>query len=320
MNNRRYVEVETPMMHYISGGATARPFVTHLNAFDIDMYMRIAPELYLKRLIVGGFDRVYEINRNFRNEGVSYKHSPEFTMMESYQAYADFNDVMELTESLLSSVTKEIHGTYKIIYQGQEIDFTTPWKRVRMDDFIKEHLGVDITNDNEEQLSDRLKEKGVVPEIKDRAHYIEALWDLVEDKIVQPTFITHHSVDISPLSKRDPNDPRVTERFELVIFGREMANAFSELNDPLDQRERFEKQVAMRDSGDEEAQMMDLDFLRALEYGLPPTGGLGIGIDRFVMFLTDAPSIRDVIPFPLVKPDKLFEESDEEFDGEDTSI
>jgi len=179
MNGRKFVEVETPMLHYISGGATARPFVTHLNAFDIDMYMRIAPELYLKRLIVGGFDRVYEINRNFRNEGVSYKHSPEFTMMESYQAFADFNDVMELTESLLSSVTKEIHGTYKILYQGQEIDFTPPWKRVRMDEFIKEHLGVDITNDSDEVLCSKLKEKGPLPVIQDKAHFIEALWDLV---------------------------------------------------------------------------------------------------------------------------------------------
>ncbi len=310
--SRKYVEVETPMLHYTLGGASARPFVTHMNTYDIDMYLRIAPELYLKRFIVGGFDRVFELNRNFRNEGVSYKHSPEFTMIELYQSFADYTDMMELNESMLAYVVKEIYGTYEIEYQGNKINFEPPWDRVTMRDFIKKHLNADILEDSDEKLLEVLKEHKVFPELKDRGHLVEELWDLVEDKIVQPTFITEHPVEISPLAKRHRDDARITERFESVILGREMSNAFSELNDPIDQKGRFDMQAKLREGGDEEAQMMDLDFLRALEYGLPPTAGMGIGIDRFIMFLTDAGSIRDVIAFPMVKPDKLFEEYEEE--------
>ncbi|HPF16172.1 MAG TPA: lysine--tRNA ligase [Thermotogota bacterium] len=312
MHKNGFVEVETPMLHYTLGGASARPFVTHMNTYDIDMYMRIAPELYLKRLIVGGFDRVFEINKNFRNEGVSYKHSPEFTMMEFYQSYADYYDLMKLTEELFGYVVNALFGQYEIEYQGQKIDFKPPWSKVTMQGFIKDHLGADILNDSDEMLLQILKKHHNEPQIKDRSHLIDGLWDLVEDLIIQPTFVMDHPVVISPLAKKHRADPRVTERFEPIIMGREMGNAFTELNDPIDQRERFEKQVAMRDSGDEEAQMMDHDFIRALEYGLPPTGGEGIGIDRLVMFLTNAASIRDVIPFPMVKPSSLEEEYSEE--------
>jgi lysyl-tRNA synthetase class 2 len=322
MTDNGFVEVETPMLHYTLGGASAKPFVTHMNTYDIDMYMRIAPELYLKRLIVGGFDRVFEINKSFRNEGVSYKHSPEFTMMEFYQAYADYNDLMRYSEEMLSHVVKEIFGTYEIEYQGTKINFEPPWDKVTIQDFIKEHLGVDILEDADEVLIAKLKEMHNEPEIIDKSHLIEALWDLVEDKIVQPTFVMEHPLEISPLSKKHRNKPGVTERFEIVILGRELANAFTELNDPIDQKERFEKQVALRESGDEEAQMMDYDFIRALEYGLPPTAGEGIGIDRFVMFLANAASIRDVIPFPMVKPlanaeAEFFDETENEQTEED---
>jgi len=317
MNKNGFVEVETPMLHYTLGGASARPFVTHMNTYDIDMYMRIAPELYLKRLIVGGFDRVFEINKNFRNEGVSYKHSPEFTMMEFYQAYADYNDLMTLTEELFAFVVKELFDQYEIDYQGQKINFEPPWNRVTMQGFIKDNLGADILNDSNETLLELLKKNHHEPEIKDRSHLIDGLWDLVEDKIIQPTFVMDHPVEISPLAKKHRDNPKVTERFEPIILGREMGNAFTELNDPIDQRERFEQQMILRDSGDEEAQMMDHDFIRALEYGLPPTGGEGIGIDRFIMFLTDSASIRDIIPFPMVKPSSLEEEYDEEADPQD---
>jgi lysyl-tRNA synthetase class 2 len=316
MNRRKFVEVETPMLQYVMGGASARPFVTHMNTYDIDLYLRIAPELYLKRLIVGGFDRVYEINRNFRNEGVSYKHSPEFTMMECYQAYADYEDMMELTESLLSSVVKELFGKYTITYQGMEINFEPPWERVSMVEFIERHLQLDVDQSTNEQLLAFLSSRHEEPELKDRGHLIEALWDLVEDKVQQPTFITDHPIEISPLAKKHRSKPGVTERFELIIYGREMANAFSELNDPIDQYQRFEGQVKLRDSGDEEAQMMDLDYIRALEFGLPPTGGLGIGIDRFIMFLADAPTIRDIIAFPMVRPEMIYQEYDEEDEGQ----
>src|SRR6056297_1794167 len=305
MNKNGFVEVETPMLHYTLGGASARPFVTHMNTYDVDMYLRIAPELYLKRLIVGGFDKVFEINRNFRNEGVSYKHSPEFTMMEFYQAYADYNDLMKLTEELFSYVVKSLFDCYEVEYQGKTINFKPPWKRVTIQGLIKDKLGVDILEDSDETLIEKLKEHHSEPEINDRSHLIEGLWDLVEDSM-------DHPVEISPLSKRHRDNPRLTERFEPIILGRELGNAFTELNDPIDQRERFEQQMALRVSGDEEAQMMDHDFIRALEYGLPPTGGEGIGIDRFVMFLTDSASIRDVIPFPMVKPSSLEEEYDEE--------
>ncbi|SHH19051.1 lysine--tRNA ligase [Thermosipho atlanticus] len=317
LNSKGFIEVETPVLEYVTGGASARPFETHLNVFDIDMYLRIATELYLKRFVVGGFEKVYELGKNFRNEGLSYKHHPEFTSIEIYQAYADYEDMMNLTEELITFVVEKLFGTTKINYQGVEIDFTRPWRRVKMRDFIHENLGVDILEDTNEKMIEVLKEHEVEVEIKDRGHLIEKLWDLVEDKVLQPTFLLEHPVEISPLAKRHREDPRVTERFELIIFGREMANAFSELNDPIDQYERFLKQVELREAGDEEAQMMDLDFIRALEYGMPPTGGLGIGIDRLVMLLTNSPSIRDVIAFPLVRPISFEEEEKENERGVD---
>ncbi|ONN26723.1 lysyl-tRNA synthetase [Thermosipho affectus] len=314
LNSKGFIEVETPILEYVTGGASARPFVTHLNVFDIDMYMRIATELYLKRFIVGGFERIYEIGKNFRNEGLSYKHHPEFTSIEVYQAYADYEDMMNLTEELFVFIVERIFGTTKIRYQDIELDFSRPWRRVKMRDFIREHLNVDILEDSTDKMIEVLKAREVEVEIKDRGHIIEKLWDLVEDKVVQPTFLLEHPVEISPLAKKHREDPRVTERFELIIFGREMANAFSELNDPVDQYERFLKQVELREAGDEEAQMMDKDFVRALEYGMPPTGGLGIGIDRLVMLLTNSPTIRDVIAFPLVRP-KSFEEEELDIEG-----
>jgi len=317
LNSRGFIEVETPILEYVTGGASARPFITHLNVFDIDMYLRIATELYLKRFIVGGFEKVYELGKNFRNEGLSYKHHPEFTSIEIYQAYADYKDMMNLTEELITFIVEKLYGTTKITYQDQEIDFTRPWKRVKMRDFILENLGVDILEDSDEKMMEVLKNHEVDVEIKDRGHLIEKLWDLVEDKILQPTFLLEHPVEISPLAKKHRKDPRVTERFELIIFGREMANAFSELNDPIDQYERFLKQVELREAGDEEAQMMDRDFIRALEYGMPPTGGLGIGIDRLVMLLTDSPTIRDVIAFPLVRQIPFEEEEMESERGVD---
>ncbi|WP_126992203.1 lysine--tRNA ligase [Thermosipho globiformans] len=314
LNSKGFIEVETPILEYVTGGASARPFITHLNVFDIDMYMRIATELYLKRFIVGGFEKVYELGKNFRNEGLSYKHHPEFTSIEIYQAYADYEDMMNLTEELFVFIVEKLFGTTKVKYQDIEIDFSRPWKRVKMRDFIKEHLGVDILEDTEEKMLEVLKQNDVEVEIKDKGHLIEKLWDLVEDKVVQPTFLLEHPVEISPLAKKHRDDPRVTERFELIIYGREMANAFSELNDPVDQYERFLRQAKLREAGDEEAQMMDKDFVRALEYGMPPTGGLGIGIDRLVMLLTNSPTIRDVIAFPLVRPIS-FEEEEMNLEG-----
>jgi len=308
LDSKGFIEVETPILHYVTGGAAAKPFITHLNVYDIDMYLRIAPELYLKRLIVGGFEKIYEIGKNFRNEGVSYKHNPEFTTLELYQAYADYTDIMNLTEELITFIIEKTCGNLKIEYQGVEIDFSRPWKRIDMRDFIKERLGVDIVEDPDDVLLKKLEEKGVEPAIKTRGHLIEKLWDLVEDEIVNPTFLLNHPVEISPLAKRHRDDPRVTERFELIIFGREIANAFSELNDPVDQMKRFEEQAKLREAGDEEAHMMDRDFVRALEYGMPPVGGLGLGIDRLIMFVTNSPSIRDVIPFPLVRPIEFEEE------------
>ncbi len=305
MNSEGFLEVETPILQFVTGGATARPFATHLNVFDIDMYMKIAHELYLKRYVVGGYEAVYEINKCFRNEGVSYKHNPEFTMMECYKAYADYNDMMDLTERLITHVIEEVNGTLKITYQGREVDFSRPWKRVKMRDYIREHLGVDILEDSDNKMVEVLKAHNALPPVMERGHYIEKLWDLVEDTVVDPTFLIDHPVDISPLAKRHREDPRLTERFEVIILGNELANAFSELNDPIDQRKRFESQAALRQAGDEEAQMMDYDFLRALEYGMPPTGGLGIGIDRLVMFATNAPTIKEVIAFPLVRPEEF---------------
>ncbi|KUK83885.1 MAG: Lysine--tRNA ligase [Petrotoga mobilis] len=302
LNDKGFLEVETPVLQSIMGGANARPFITHLNVYDIDMYLRIATELHLKRLVVGGMEKVYEIGKIFRNEGVSNKHNPEFTTIELYQAFADYNNMMELTEDLLYNIAKKVHNKAKVIYQGEEIDFTPPFKRIKMREFIQENLGIDIVEASDQELKDFLKDKGEEVEIEDRYHYLDKVWDLVEDKIVQPTFVMDYPIELSPLAKRKKDDPRLTERFELIIKGNEIANAFSELNDPQDQFERFKKQMELKELGDEEAQMMDLDFIRALEYGLPPTGGLGIGIDRVCMLLTDIPTIRDIIPFPIVKP------------------
>ena len=307
LDGRGYMEVETPVLNTISGGATARPFITHHNTLDIDMYLRIATELPLKRLIVGGMDRVYEIGRIFRNEGMDPKHNPEFTTVELYEAYADFNDMMDLFEELLSSAAQKILGTYQLEWQGEQIDLTPGWPRLPMHEAVKQYTGLDfmaITSDEEAVAA--AKSIGVeLPETADPT-WGNALYEVfdqkVEEKLIQPTFITMHPVDVSPLAKRSPKEPRLTERFELFICHSEMGNAFSELNDPIDQRERFQKQVELRAKGDDEAGMMDEDFITALEYGLPPTGGLGIGIDRCVMMLTNSDSIREVILFPTMKP------------------
>lgn len=307
LNNRGYMEVETPVLNTISGGATARPFITHHNALDIDMYMRIATELHLKRLVVGGIERVYEIGRIFRNEGMDTKHNPEFTTVELYEAYADFNDMMDLFEDLLSSAAKDILGTYSVTWQGEDIDLTPGWRRLTMADAVKEYLGADFMSvSTDEDAVALAKSVGVgIPDGKEKT-WGNALYECfdqkVEEKLIQPTFITMHPVDVSPLAKRSPKDPRLTERFELFICHSEMGNAFSELNDPIDQKQRFQKQVELRKKGDDEAGMMDEDFITALEYGLPPTGGLGIGIDRCVMLLTGVDSIREVILFPTMKP------------------
>ncbi len=306
LDERGYMEVETPVLNTISGGATARPFITHHNTLDIDMYMRIATELNLKRLIVGGLERVYEVGRIFRNEGMDTRHNPEFTTVELYEAYADFNDMMDLFEALLSGAAKDICGGYQLRWQGEDIDLTPDWPRMSMAEAVKRHLGVDfmaIASDAEAVAAAKgagVDMDGVEPTW---GHALYECFDQkVEGKLVQPTFITMHPVDVSPLAKRSPKDPRVTERFELFICRSEIGNAFSELNDPIDQRQRFEKEVADRLKGNDEAGMMDEDFLTALEYGLPPTGGLGIGIDRCVMLLTGSDSIRDVILFPTMKP------------------
>ena len=307
LDGRGYMEVETPVLNTISGGATARPFITHHNTLDIDMYLRIATELPLKRLIVGGMDRVYEIGRIFRNEGMDPKHNPEFTTVELYEAYADFNDMMDLFEDLLTSAAQKLLGTYQLEWQGEQIDLTPGWPRLPMHEAVKQYTGLDfmaITSDEEAVAA--AKSIGVeLPETADPT-WGNALYEVfdqrVEEKLVQPTFITMHPVDVSPLAKRSPKDPRLTERFELFICRSEMGNAFSELNDPIDQRQRFQKQGELRDKGDDEAGMMDEDFITALEYGLPPTGGLGIGIDRCVMMLTNSDSIREVILFPTMKP------------------
>ena len=302
-----YVEVETPVLNTIAGGAAARPFVTHHNTLDIDMYMRIATELPLKRLIVGGMDRVYEVGRIFRNEGMDPKHNPEFTTVELYQAYADFHDMMDIAEGVLSGAAKKIYGHYQLSWLGEEIDLTPGWRRLTMVDAVKEYAGVDfgaITDDAQAVAA----AKAIGVELADAAektwgNALYACFDQkVEEQLVQPTFITMYPVEVSPLTKRSPKDPRLTERFELFICRCELANAYSELNDPIDQRERFMKQVEQRERGDDETEMLDEDFLTALEYGMPPTGGMGMGIDRAVMLLTGADSIRDVILFPTMKP------------------
>ena len=306
LDNRGYMEVETPVLNTISGGATARPFITHHNTLDIDMYLRIATELNLKRLIVGGIERVYEIGRIFRNEGMDTKHNPEFTTVELYESYADFNDMMDLFEDLLSGAAMEILGTYDVQWQGQNISLAPGFKRMTMAEAVKEYLGVDfMAIESDEEAVAAAKAVGVDME-KVEPTWGHALYECfdqkIEEKLIQPTFITMHPVDVSPLAKRSPKLPRLTERFELFICASEMGNAFSELNDPIDQKQRFQKQVEMRAKGDDEAGMMDEDYINALEYGMPPTGGLGIGIDRCVMLLTGCSSIRDVILFPTMKP------------------
>lgn len=305
LDDHGYLEVETPMMHSIPGGASAKPFITHHNALDISLYMRIAIELHLKRLIVGGLEKVYEIGRVFRNEGVSTRHNPEFTMIELYEAYADYKDIMSLTENLVAHIAQEVLGTTTVTYGEYEIDLKPEWKRLHMVDAIKEYVGVDFWKEMSlEEARQLAKEHNV--EINDNMQYghivNEFFEQKIEEKLIQPTFIYGHPVEISPLAKKNPEDPRFTDRFELFIVAREHANAFTELNDPIDQRQRFEAQLKEREQGNDEAHMMDEDFVEALEYGLPPTGGLGIGIDRLVMLLTNSPSIRDVLLFPQMRP------------------
>ena len=307
LDSRDYIEVETPVLNTIAGGAAARPFVTHHNTLDIDMYMRIATELPLKRLIVGGMERVYEIGRIFRNEGMDPKHNPEFTTVELYQAYADFHDMMDIAEGIISGAAKQILGTYEVQWMGEQINLAPGWRRMTMVEAVREYVGIDfdaITDDAEAVAA--AKAKGV--ELADAAektwgNALYACFDQrVEECLIQPTFITMYPVEVSPLTKRSPQDPRLTERFELFVCHSELANAYSELNDPLDQRDRFQKQVEQRERGDDETEMLDEDFLNALEYGMPPTGGMGMGIDRCVMLLTGADSIREVILFPTMKP------------------
>jgi lysyl-tRNA synthetase, class II len=308
LTGRDFLEVETPMMQLIPGGATAKPFKTHHNVLDMDLYLRIAPELYLKRLLVGGFDRVFELNRNFRNEGISIQHNPEFTMLEFYQAYATYEDLMVLTEEMFAEIARAVNGgRLQLDYQGHNIELTSPWRRYRLGEAL-----VQIGQVPPEVVSQPLAAEGYARSIgiqpdqyEGHGKLLTKLFDLnVEPKLIQPTFITHYPVEVSPLSRRSQDDPNVTDRFELFIAGREMANAFSELNDPRDQRERFLQQVQARQHGDQEAHWMDEDYLRALEYGMPPAAGEGIGIDRLVMLFTDSASIRDVILFPHLRPEK----------------
>ena len=307
LDDMDYIEVETPVLNTIVGGAAARPFITHHNTLNIPMYMRIATELPLKRLIVGGMERVYEIGRIFRNEGMDPKHDPEFTTVELYQSYADFHDMMDIAEGIISGAAKEIHGTYEVEWLGEKIDLTPGWRRLTMVDAVKEYAGIDfgaITDDAEavaaaESIGVELAETAD----KTWGNALYACFDQkVEEKLIQPTFITMYPVEVSPLTKASPVDPRLTERFELFICHSELANAYSELNDPIVQRERFEKQLELRERGDDEAEMLDEDFLTAMEYGMPPTGGMGIGIDRAVMLLTNSDTIREVIAFPTMKP------------------
>ncbi len=304
-----FLEVETPMMHPVAGGATARPFITHHNTLDMQLYLRIAPELYLKRLVVGGFDRVFEINRNFRNEGISIKHNPEFTMLEFYQAYATYEDLMDFTETLFRRVSDSVLGTQKVVYQGTEIDLARPWTRISVEDAVMKWSSFGSFSErsklrDHETLLAYGKKFSLPMNPKDTAGgLLMVIFDeQVEKHLVQPTFVTHYPLDVSPLSRQSDTDPWVVDRFELYIYGREMANAFSELNDPEDQRNRFLAQVAAKQAGNDEACDMDEDYVTALEYGLPPTAGQGIGIDRMVMFFTDSPSIRDVILFPQMRP------------------
>ena len=306
LNRRGYLEVETPILQPLYGGAAARPFVTHHNTLDMKLYLRIANELYLKRLIVGGFEGVYEFAKDFRNEGMDRFHNPEFTQMELYVAYQDYEWMMQLTEEMISTIARSVLGTMKITFQGEEIDLMPPWRRLPLFESIKEYTGVDLSNLDEPKLRTAAEELGIAVEDSWGAGKIidEVFGEFVEPKLIQPTFITDYPLEMSPLAKKHRQNPRLVERFEPIIAGKEVGNAFSELNDPLDQRERFEAQMELRARGDDEAQVLDDDFLRALEYGMPPTAGLGIGIDRLVMLLTDSPSIRDVIFFPQMRPEK----------------
>ncbi len=304
LDARGFIEVETPMMHPIPGGAAARPFITYHNALDMPLYLRVAPELYLKRLLVGGFENIYEINRNFRNEGVSAKHNPEFTMLELYQAYADYEDMMDLTQELICWVAERVLGTWTIPHDSVTVDLTPPWPRITMLEAVRQYAGLDLAGVSSAEARKLARAVGVeVPSDASWGLVLSEVFEkVVEAKLVQPTFVLDYPVETSPLAKRKAEAPELTYRFELFVLGREVANAFSELNDPLDQRERFLEQMRRREAGDEEAHMMDEDFLQALEYGMPPAGGLGIGIDRLVMVLAGAQSIRDVILFPLLKP------------------
>jgi len=301
---RGYIEVETPMLNVIAGGANARPFITHHNTLDMDLYLRIAPELYLKRLLVGGFEKVFELGKNFRNEGISTKHNPEYTACEIYAAYANAADMMKLTEEIFVHIAQEVKGSTKIVFQGQEIDLTPPWPRLPMLEAIKQYSGVDLTGLSDEEARQAAREKGL--DVEPNASYanvVEEFFDtFVEPKLIQPVFITDHPVEVSPLAKRKKDNPKLTDRFEPFIVTWEVANGFSELNDPIDQEYRFRMQMAQREQGDEAAHMMDEDYIRALEYGMPPAGGLGLGIDRMVMLFTDSPSIRDVLLFPHMRP------------------
>jgi len=303
LDNDNFLEVETPVLHVMPGGATARPFKTFHNTLDMNLYLRIALELHLKRLVVGGFERVYEIGRVFRNEGMSYKHNPEYTMLELYKAYSDYEDIMKLIEDMVTKVVKEVNGSLEVEFKGKKINFKTPWKRLSLAQALKEHGGIDIEV-GEKELREVAKKKGIegADEIG-MGKIINLLYDkFVEPDLIQPTFIIDHPVETSPLAKRKRDNQKHVERFEVIVNGMEIANAFSELNDPIDQRGRFEEQQKLRQAGDQEAESMDEDFLKALEYGMPPTGGLGIGIDRLVMLLTNSDSIRDVILFPHMRP------------------
>ncbi|SFC66523.1 lysine--tRNA ligase [Clostridium uliginosum] len=308
LDNKGFLEVETPILAPIAGGAAAKPFITHHNTLGIDMYLRIATELYLKRLIVAGFEKVYEMGRNFRNEGMSIRHNPEFTVIELYEAYSDYNDMMEITENMVAHVCKKVNGTTKVMYQGTEIDFMPPWRRVTMVDVVKEHAGVDfnaIKSNEEAQAIAKEKHLEFAKPLDTvtKGEVLNALYEeFGEANMIQPTFVMDYPVEVSPLTKKKRGNPELTERFEGFVFGREICNAYSELNDPIVQRERFEQQAKDRELGDDEAYMMDEQFMSALETGMPPTGGLGIGIDRLIMFLTDSASIRDVLLFPTMKP------------------
>ena len=308
LDNRGFLEVETPILSPIAGGAAARPFITHHNTLDIDMYLRIATELYLKRLIVGGFEKVYDMGKNFRNEGMSVRHNPEFTMIELYEAYSDYNDMMEIMENLAAYVCEKVNGTTKVMYQGTEIDFKPPWRRITMVDAVKEYAGIDfnaIASDEEAQAIAKEKHLEFPKPLNTvtKGEVLNALYEeFAEQHMIQPTFVMDYPVEISPLTKKKRGNEMFTERFEGFVFGRELCNAYSELNDPIVQRERFEQQAKERELGDDEAYMIDEEFMSALETGMPPTGGLGFGVDRLIMFLTDAPSIRDVLLFPTMKP------------------